>query len=270
MKVIILNENEIAKNPYSKLIISNKTSYHYHAFFEFSIAISGEYKNYINGECYEIKKGRIILLRPEDKHYFIADSPHSARDVYVLPDVMKSICDCIDPSLFERINSKPLIINFEVNDYDLQRLENKLTFFNNTFNEHPINIKTRHRNVILEIFDLWQQNFSSKSNNLPFWLSQLLSKVGTEAFITKNVDEIVMTTNYSHGYVCRLFKKYMGKTLQEYLNDAKFSYSLSLLQNKENSISEVADKLNYSSTSNFIIAFKKRFGMTPSQWRHIH
>ena len=270
MKVVLLNEKDIEKNPYSRLIISNKTSHHTHTFFEFSISISGEYKNYINGECYEIKKGRIILLRPEDKHYILAESPHSARDVYVLPEVMKSVCDCIDPSLYDRLNNKPLVIDFEVNNYDLQQLENKLNFFNNPIDEHPLTIKTRHRNVIFDILDLWQQNFSAKSTNLPFWLSQLLAQLGTEKFITKNVDEIILTTNYSHGYVCRCFKKYMGKTLQEHLNDVKFSYSLSLLQNKENSVSQIAEKLNYCATSNFIIAFKNRYGMTPAQWRRTH
>ena len=85
-----------------------------------------------------------------------------------------------------------------------------------------------------------------------------------------NVETIAEETNYSHGYVCREFKKHYGITLQEYVNSVKFSFACMLLASGSNNVEEIAAKLNYSSSANFIASFRHRFGVTPSQWRKIN
>ena len=266
MEIRILDETAIAENPYSRLIVTRKTTYHKHTFFEFSICIGGSMKNLINDTLYKIEKGRILLLRPDDKHYLYSDVPYSARDIYVSVPEMKSICDSIDETLFERLSSEPFAVNFDVSQYDLLSLENKLNYFN-TRDRDPLSLKIRHRNIILQILDLWRQNDAEKSNHYPEWISLLLSRINTEKFLTQNVSEAIRSTNYSHGYVCREFKKYLGVTLQETLDEAKFSYAAALLADRDVSIAQISEKLNYSAPSNFIIAFKRHYGVTPSQWR---
>lgn len=146
-------------------------------------------------------------------------------------------------------------------------LENKLNYLNTPHDKPSLSLNIRHRNVITEIFDLWQQNSEKNSNDIPEWLSLLLTQLGTEKYINKNIEEIVALTNYSHGYVCREFKKYMKKTIQDYLNESRFSYSLSLLAGSKVTVAQVAEKLGYAAATNFIIAFKSKFGVTPTQWR---
>lgn len=265
----LLDEKEITKNPYSRIVISKTCSHHYHSFFEFAICTKGSFQNCINGEWHDIKKGRIILLRPQDRHYFIADGEHTFRDVYVTVPVMQAVCGAIDSSLFRRISASPLLVDFYASDFQLQQLESKLNYFNNQKDKSQLSLNVRHRNVIFEILDLWQQNVKSKLHDIPEWLSLLVAQLGTEKYLNKNIDELILSTNYSHGYVCREFKKHMGKTLQEYLNELRFSYSLSLLSGTA-TVSQVAEKLGYAATSNFIIAFKNKFGVTPSQWRKSH
>lgn len=266
MEYNILREKEFAKTPYSRIVISKTCTHHYHSFFEFTICTKGKYKNYINDEWHDIEKGRIILLRPQDRHYFIADGTHVFRDVYVTTQVMKSVCNAIEPSLYQRILNSEMLVDFYVSDFQLQQLESKLNYFNNASGKSELSLEIRHRSVILEIFDLWQQNVKRKLSDIPDWLSLLITQLGTEQYLNKNIEELIASTNYSHGYVCREFKKHMGKTIQSYLNESRFSYSLSLLSGST-SITQVAEKLGYAATSNFIIAFKNKFGATPSQWR---
>jgi AraC family cel operon transcriptional repressor len=266
MNYNVLNQDEIAKNPFSRIVISRKCTYHYHSFFEFTICTKGSYKNFINDEWYEIPRGRILLLRPQDRHYFEADGRHTFRDVYVPIPVMESVCASIDPMLYQRILNTPLLIDFFVSDFQLQQLENKLNYFNNPQGKSDLSLNIRHRNVVTELLDLWQQNIKQKLTDIPDWLSILITQLGTEKFLNKNIEELIASTNYSHGYVCREFKKYMGKTIQSYINESRFSYSLSLLASRA-TVAQVAEKLGYAATSNFIIAFKNKFGTTPAQWR---
>ena len=179
---------------------------------------------------------------------------------------MKSVCNAIEPSLYQRILNSEMLVDFYVSDFQLQQLESKLNYFNNASGKSELSLEIRHRSVILEIFDLWQQNVKRKLSDIPDWLSLLVTQLGTEQYLNKNIEELIASTNYSHGYVCREFKKHMGKTIQSYLNESRFSYSLSLLSGST-SITQVAEKLGYAAPSNFIIAFKNKFGATPSQWR---
>lgn len=263
----ILNDKTIERWPYTKLIISPKCPLHCHTFFEFNLCLSGSLKNTINDVEYTISKGSIMLLRPQDKHTFHCDGKHISRDIYVQKDTLKSICDCISPDLFFQLESEPLQIMFSASEYDLQLIENKLSLFNSASTYSVQQLQIAYVNVITEILNLWQQNQIRKTQNYPDWLIRLIRQINSLLFMTKSIDEIINSTNYSHGYVCREFKKYMKTTLQEYVSSVRFSYALTLLQTQENSITQIAEKLGYSSATNFVVAFKRKFNVTPAQWR---
>lgn len=262
----ILNQAEIRTTPYTKIVTSKNLPIHKHTFFEFIVCLDGTMKNCVNGETHVLKKGDVQLIRPQDEHYFTAKN-HTHRDVYVMPKTLKAICDCIDTELYEEVFEKPLTVNFSVSDFDLKRLEMKLNFFNNAEDYDKRHVSAAHSSIVSELFYLWQQALLKNSRILPPWLDELSRLLSTEDFITKNVSDIIAATNYSHGHVCREFKKHFGISLNDYLTAQKFSFAKSLLCNNDISITEIADRLNYGSASNFVIAFKKRFGETPTQWR---
>ena len=268
MKKSILNDAVIEHAPYTQLIISKTCPLHSHTFFEFSICLSGEYVNEINGNSYPIERGTILLLRPQDTHYFVCKDKHMSRDVYIHSQDLKQICDCINPTLFEQLSNTELAVCFKISDYDLQMLENKLNLFNNPKSFSQTFLKTSHASIIMDILTLWMQ-YKAELNlpDLPPWLSLLLARINTKEFLHMNVETIAEETNYSHGYVCREFKKHMGIPLKEHVANVKFSFATALLLSNENSVAQIAEKLNYSSTSNFIIAFKRKYGVTPLQWR---
>lgn len=264
----ILNDENIRKAPYTQIIVSNKCPIHSHTFFEFSICLKGQYKNIVNGSTLDIREGTVLLLRPQDSHYFYCESEHMHRDIYVYPNTLKTICDSIDPNLFDTLNNEPLSVFFQLSDYNLQLFENRMNLFNKTQGRQPLLLQTNHVSAVAEILALWQQHASEKNYAiLAPWLDALLRRLNLDYYLSKSIEEISQSTNYSHGYVCRAFKKFMGVSLKEYVEDMKFSYATSLLLNSENNVATIAETLNYGSTSNFIIAFKRKYGITPLQWR---
>ena len=267
----ILDYDEIQTSPFTKLVISKRCPLHSHKFFELAICINGSLVNTINGKEYYMKKGTAILLRPNDVHSFSCEKNHVSRDIYIDPATLKIVCDLIDDTLFNTLSNVPLSVFFNISDYDLQYLENKLFSFNKDSELPEHALRTAHLNIITDILNLWEQSKYSKLRiDCPTWILKLISDINTEEFINKNITEIVASTNYSHGYVCREFKKFIGTTLNQYVTTAKFSYALTLLQDPLNSISSISEKLNYSSTTNFIISFKKKFKISPSQYRKMN
>ena len=58
-----------------------------------------------------------------------------------------------------------------------------------------------------------------------------------------------------------------GTTFLQILAEVRFSQARKLLQQPQYTIQNVADLVGYEEATNFIRAFKKMFGATPSQYR---
>jgi AraC family transcriptional regulator len=93
-------------------------------------------------------------------------------------------------------------------------------------------------------------------------------------FLTDNyqsaitLQEVAEVTNYSPYHFLRLFKTHTGKTPFEYLLDIKIEKAKSLLQEKDCTISYVCDLSGFNSCSYFTQVFKKKMGLTPTQFKN--
>lgn len=72
---------------------------------------------------------------------------------------------------------------------------------------------------------------------------------------------------YSDYYFSRKFKKEVGVSLQEYIHAAKMKRAKVLLACSDLSISDIAERLHYCSSTHFSTAFRNMTGMLPSQYR---
>lgn len=86
----------------------------------------------------------------------------------------------------------------------------------------------------------------------------------TEQFTIKRMSEIA---ELSESRFRALFKKQIGKSPIEYLNEFKVMTAARKLLISGENISDIAYELGYEDTSYFIRVFKKHFCMTPKQYR---
>lgn len=77
--------------------------------------------------------------------------------------------------------------------------------------------------------------------------------------------QLGVSTNHLHG----VFKKYYAVTPFEYRNRLRTEKALTLLQNTNQSITQIAFTCGFESTSSFYRIFKKHTGNTPREYRAI-
>ncbi|MHC5216180.1 helix-turn-helix transcriptional regulator [Enterococcus sp. LJL128] len=82
-----------------------------------------------------------------------------------------------------------------------------------------------------------------------------------------SVKKICERVNYSRRQIDRMFKTELGVTLQEYIAAVRLTQSSNELLKTETSILEIALTNHYQSHEGFTRSFKKRFGLTPSEYR---
>jgi len=81
------------------------------------------------------------------------------------------------------------------------------------------------------------------------------------------IDDVARTFLLSRTYFCELFKKYTGKTFNEYMNDLRIAYAKKMLACSQCSITEIAYSSGFNDVTNFCRNFKKQMGLSPSEYR---
>ncbi len=73
----------------------------------------------------------------------------------------------------------------------------------------------------------------------------------------------------SPAHFSRLFKKVMGMSYQDYLNNRRISKAKNLLRSSAKSVTEIAASLGFADSTGFGRIFKKVTGYTPSAYRNV-
>ena len=126
-----------------------------------------------------------------------------------------------------------------------------------------------HKSLVCSLLNQYLVS-KTTSNIFPKWINGFLRNLNDEEFISKSVEEMVRTTNYSHGYVNREFKKYIGCSIKQFIIRKKLDRATVLLTTTDASIEDISDNLKFGNASNLIIMFKKRYGVTPARYRKLY
>ena len=83
-------------------------------------------------------------------------------------------------------------------------------------------------------------------------------------------EDVAGAVGFSRSWLSRKFKQELGFGLNAFINTCKLEEARSLLAYSDRSLSEISSYLCFSSTSHFHTAFRKKFGITPQQFRQQH
>lgn len=275
-----LTLNTIYDNPYTALLVGSKNNAeHLHDFWEITWSINGMPIHYVNNHSFDmLPYSGFLIIRPGDVHRIDKEQNRTAelfrqRDIYVDDEKMRKICNFIDEDLYDSLVQSATPIFVSIKNNLLEALEATLNLFNSferNRQEISNNLPLLHTSVVSTLLGAYIENKIHLAQQRPKWIEDFFKKLTSEEFLTKTIEDIISELAYSHSYVCRSFKKYVGKTMVQVLNEAKLRYSTILLMEKDISILDVAYRLNYKSQSAYITAFKKMYQYSPYQWRKIN
>lgn len=81
-----------------------------------------------------------------------------------------------------------------------------------------------------------------------------------------NVGTLCREMNVSKTTLNRKLEELAGMSPRDFIEDIKLKYAATMLLKENSRISEISDRLNFSSQKYFTLRFKKKFGKTPSAY----
>lgn len=79
--------------------------------------------------------------------------------------------------------------------------------------------------------------------------------------------ELAKETGLSMDYLSKLFKRYEGVSVTEYILNVKIEAACNMLKYSDRQVGAIADYLSFGSLSYFSRVFKRKTGMSPQQYR---
>lgn len=81
------------------------------------------------------------------------------------------------------------------------------------------------------------------------------------------VADLTDTFYFNRSYIYKVFKKHTGVSISRYILDKKLKESLILLNSTNMHVNSIALQVGFNSDISFCTQFKKKYGVTPSEYR---
>jgi len=85
--------------------------------------------------------------------------------------------------------------------------------------------------------------------------------------IDLNVAFLADKLNITSFYLGKIFREEKGVKLTAYISDVRLEKSLNLLNDQKVNVKDVASRIGFSSAEYFAVCFKKKYGLSPTQFK---
>ena len=245
------------------------------SFIQFHFCISGSITFNYNKGTYNLKldEGKFLTLYNPEKHLTIdASVAKNSKVISVLIPIVEF------HKLFSSSSSDiPFFENKSLNQkhYSENLISNSILIVLNQIIKNDMDNSTRSLLYKAKIYELFSLIFKKTKeidlDQCPFLNNdENLKKIAkAKDVILKDIKnppsliELSKTIDLSLKNLKKGFKEIYGKPVYKYLFDFKMERAKQLLSNGNLNVNEVSYDLGYSSSSHFIAAFKKKYGITP-------
>ena len=253
---IIVNEDHISISTHH----SKGFRTHWHTFFEIEIVTSGKGIHNLNGKSFEIKKGSIYLLGPTDFHGFYAPSSISMINISFDEEMLTD-----DILSFLISSSSKKCYDLENDDYNRIIMATKLL-------HHECEVGGSCKKQLCQyILSFFTRNMNIE--NMDFMNHAQLSGIRKSILYLEmhfreklTLEALAKQAGFNPTYFSELFKKVTGETYIDRLNNLRSGYA-SMLLSGGFSVNDACFMSGFGSLSNFLSVFKKRYGMTPGEYK---
>jgi len=122
--------------------------------------------------------------------------------------------------------------------------------------------------LLAELYlEFFVQTHRRLERTTPAWIARLCAEMKAPRHFTRGLPALRDLAHKSPEHLCRSFRKHLGRTPTEFVNDLRLDYAARLLVENDDKIVAVALEVGFENLSHFYHEFRRRFGRSPADYR---
>ena len=252
-----------------------KFEYHHHDFSKIVILIDGDLTYYIEGKAYILKPWDILFVNKNEIHKPVVNQNkyYERIVIWLNPDFMAKYAQ----------GNNDLLKCFEVaikNNYNLLRLnmksieviKNLIQDIQNCNNSNEFGSEILKESLFVQLMVLMNRLFLNSDKNRDIediqydkTIEGVLNYINSNLENDLSIDTIASEFFISKYYLMRKFKNQIGSSIHNYVVQKRLILARSLISDGL-SMSSVCSRCGFNDYSSFVRAFKKVYGVSPSNY----
>ncbi len=234
---------------------------HVHDTLEAYVLLEGDVSFSVEGTVYPLHPGDILLSRPGEIHHCILRGP----------SVHRHMCFWFNPApefLFAGL-LHPTLPGHTCLSPQLRDRERLAALGQEWERASQAQDQAEELTLLLELLSILRRSSPAVQGETPVpeSLRAVMRQMEREYATIQNLDALAAQFFMSRSTLDRLFRAYLHITPRQYLEDRRMAGACILLQ-QGHPVSAVCTAVGMADQSHFTRQFRRRFGITPSQYRH--
>ena len=252
-----------------------KFEYHHHDFSKIVILIDGDLTYYIEGKAYILKPWDILFVNKNEIHKPVVN-PNKYYErivIWLNPDFMakyaqgnNNLLKCFEVAI--KYNYNLLRLNMK----SIEIIKNLIQDIQNCNNSNEFGSEILKESLFVQLMVLMNRLFLNSDKNRDIediqydkTIEGVLNYINSNLENDLSIDTIASEFFISKYYLMRKFKNQIGSSIHNYVVQKRLILARSLISDGL-SMSSVCSRCGFNDYSSFVRAFKKVYGVSPSNY----
>ena len=235
---------------------------HNHRVYEVHFLTNGACQLNVEGEMVMLQQGQAILLAPDQYH-----EPHVLTEelervsFFFMPDEM---ADCLRAELYKKVKQYRVFTATE------EMLQSGRRLLRDWLEDSPYRKEKRKALLTGLLIDTFRQLelVTKEQQDVNKEPSRMFLCDGYFSTTTnRSAQQLAKYLRMSERQMNRCLMEFYGMSFQQKLVQSRMERASWLLRTTDKSVSQIAEEVGYDAESGFYKEFRKRYGVTPLQYR---
>lgn len=243
--------------------VNNKFLPHFHSSIELIYVTEGELKVTLNGQVFSVLKDQVLIIPSLNIHSYDTEKFSKAYIAVIPLDSIPSYKTLLTRQTFLR----PHIETSAVNEELLHLFKILCQYDKDNSGQMLADIRKGYSYALVGLL-IRESGLTEVTNTRTITLAQeILIHLQDNYLKSITLKSTAAHFGYSQSRFSHIFNEYFDCSYVDYINGLRSRDAIKLLEETENTVTEIALSCGFDSTRTFYRAFSKAFGCTPGEYR---